>query len=317
MFFVYDEHPRYITWGYFKYDNFGEDNWELAFFKKRGFVSEDFNTERVRIDSLSSYSITPMNYCCQKGYLRLCQYLYYRHGVDCRKRDSNDDYPMCVAAQNGYDNILRWLYLDGGVHEDIGIQNGRGESALSLALEFDHRHSWKWLLLNGGLPPGDDARLRHDFKQRPYCYFPVDQRLDVFEWAQDTVATRDNVLKLLLTGLIDRRHPKNTYATRSSQNVSSLTVFKTFQGILELILHFAVGTPQQLRTPRQLIERLPIFMREVPFVREWFEEDPEMRDVDDEVVIRDGEVVGRGGVRVRHDARRNHARRTHQLFWHH
>merc|ERR1712028_140622 len=89
-----------------------------------------------------------------------------------------------------------------------------------------------------------------------------DKRETVHAWAQDIVTTHDNVVTLLLTGMI----------VRSNQASSSLVVFNGTSGILELIAHYVAGTPQQVRTTRQLLVLLPAFIDDTPFVEETEEE---------------------------------------------
>ena len=60
---------------------------------------------------------------------------------------------------------------------------------------------------------------------------------------------------------------------------SPLVIFKGKSGILELIAHYIAGTPQQLRTLRQLVDRLPALIADVPFV---IEEEDSDDDSDDE-----------------------------------
>ena len=111
----------------------------------------------------------------------------------------------------------------------------------------------------------DDAIMRRDFRQGvSYLGGEV-----VLEWAQDAVTTHETVKLLLLAGTIMssssfRRHPNNPYATRSNKrrkkSSSPLVMFKGKSGILELIAHYVSGTPQQLRTLRQLLDRLPAYI---------------------------------------------------------
>jgi len=87
--------------------------------------------------------------------------------------------------------------------------------------------------------------LRNDLQQDidlPYHIWNHDHRLTVLEWARDVVTTHDTVVKLPL-------------AEKKSD-------------ILESIAQYAAGTPQEIRTLRQLIDRLTAFIAEVPFVEE-------------------------------------------------
>ena len=56
---------------------------------------------------------------------------------------------------------------------------------------------------------------------------------------------------------------------------SPLVIFKGKSGILELIAHYIAGTPQQLRTLRQLVDHLPALIADVSFVIEKEDEDEE------------------------------------------
>ena len=189
------------------------------------------------------------------------------------------------------------LTHDGGAHEDIRRLTTRNKfsySPLGIALHKNHFHVAYWLLLNFGWLPrwlgrndgviivqergrgwidyyvdngvihdatmrSDLSPLYHNGQKRPWSF---DKRELVLEWAQDIVTTHDNVVTLLLTGMI----------VRSNQASSSLVVFKGTSGILELIAHYVAYTPQQVRTPRQLLVLLPAFIDDTPFVEETEEE---------------------------------------------
>merc|ERR1711865_1042689 len=181
-----------------------------------------------------------------------------------------------------------------GAHEDIrrvtlGYDLPLTTSPLGIALDKNHFHVAYWLLLNFGWLPRwlgqndggivqergrgwmdyyvdngviHDATMRSDLsltysngKRRPWGF---DKRELVREWAQEIVTTHDNVVTLLLTGMI----------VRSNQASSSLVVFNGISGILALIAQYVAGTPQQLVTLRQLMILLPVFIDDTPFVEE-------------------------------------------------
>jgi len=121
----------------------------------------------------------------------------------------------------------------------------------------------------------DDAIMRRDFRQSRT--WDEDRRLAILVWTRDVITTHATVTFLLLTGTIVptslyRRHPNNPYATRSNKRMkkssSPLVMLKGKSGILELITHYVSGTPQQLRTLRQLLTQLPALIADVPFVVE-------------------------------------------------
>ena len=120
--------------------------------------------------------------------------------------------------------------------------------------------------------------MRNDLRPVSGASWDYDKRRTVLSWAQNSVAAYENV-KLFLTGTIVsassvRRHSNNPYATRSRKRMkvvspsSPLVIFKGKSGILELIAHYIAGTPQQLRTLRQLVNLLPAFIADVPTIVE-------------------------------------------------
>ena len=134
---------------------------------------------------------------------------------------------------------------------------------------------WKWLIPNGALAPRndvagggiDDMIMRRDL--RPYGsdwnYWDHDERETVLAWAQTSVANHDHAVQSLFTGMI----------ASSKRTASPLAILNGNSGILKLIADYGVtGYPQQLRTLRQLIELLPAFIDDTPFV--------EVEDVEDE-----------------------------------
>jgi len=257
-----------------------EDQAARASLMERGFDPDDL-TKRDRVGRI------PMTYYCSTGNVTMVRYLIAR-GVDCRRADQWGWCPMYWAAANGHLELVQVLSQDGGAHEDIRrVTLGFGTSPLGIALDKNHFHVAYWLLLNFGWLPRwlgqndggivqergrgwmdyyvdngviHDATMRSDLsltysngKRRPWGF---DKRELVREWAQDIVTTHDNVVTLLLTGMI----------VRSNQASSSLVVFNGTSEILELIAHYVAYTPQQVRTPRQLLVLLPAFIDDTPFI---------------------------------------------------
>ena len=170
---------------------------------------------------------------------------------------------MYCAAQHGHLEIMKLLSQVGGARDDIRRVTKHGYSPLYIARCSGHIEVVYWLIQNGALAPlGDDVDgggiddmvMRRDFLQSRF--WRDDKRLPILSWAQDSVARHTKVVQLLLTGTI----------VRSNQTSSLLGMFKGKSGILELIAHYVAGTKQQLRTLRQLTDRLPAFIADVPFV---------------------------------------------------
>jgi len=223
-----------------EYDMFGR-----ALLVEEGFDPEDVNKKNTE-------GWTPMIYFSITGNIQMCRYLVFRRGADCRKVDRDGWYPLLWAACGGHLEIVRFLSHDGGAHDDIQTQIRYGTSPLRIALLKDHFHVAQWLTLNGALePPGDDIAgggiddeiMRRDL--RPSRPWRDDKREPLLLWAQDVVTDHDN-FRLVLTGTIlfpDDEVPE----------------------MFELIAQYVGGTPQQLRTLRQLIDRLGEFIDDVRF----------------------------------------------------
>ena len=266
------------------------DQTEREFMKKTGFDPEDVN-------KFDRFGHIPMTWNCAMGSFKTVQYLIVRRNADCRQLDRWGCSPMLRAAEVGYLEIMKLLSQVGGAHEDIRTQNRFGCSPLRAALKYNRVAVWKWLIRKGALAPLDDLDgggiddmiMRRDLRQEIGGHWQEDKRLTVLAWAQTSVAAYENV-KVFLTGTIVPasssvcRHPKNPYATRSHKRrkvvspSSLLAIFKGKSGILELIAHFIAGTPQQLRTLRLLVDRLPDFIARVPFIIEEEEDDEDEDD---------------------------------------
>ena len=251
-----------------------------ALLKERKFDPEDFNQR-------NEFGVTPMTYYCDEGNITMCQYLI-AGGADCREVDLYGRCPMFAAAEGGHVEILKLLCQDGCAPEDIGrVVDRNGPSPLFIALRNGHVDVWKWLIRNGALSSStlgavndgsiDDAIMRRDLCQIRNWR---DKRLPILAWAQTLVAAYANV-HVFLTGTILSasssvcRPPKTPYATRShkrrkgvSPSSSPLVIFNGKSGILELIAHYSAGTPQELRTLRQLVNLLPAFIADVPTIVE-------------------------------------------------
>ena len=251
-----------------------EDRNARVLLKQHGFDSNNLNKE--------CNGMVPMNHFIAIGNLPMCRYLFSR-GAKCRTTDRNGYFSLFFAALRGHLEVLQWLCRDTDAHEDIRKETNDGISPLRIAFYSGHFHIVWWLLLNGALAPEDDGAIndtimRHNFSVTSHRM--LDKRLTVLAWVRDAVATHDKV-KVFLTGTIVsaysfRRHPKNPYATRSKRTKvasSSLVILKGKAGILELIAQYVAGTPQQRRTLRQLRDRLPAFIADVPFVDEIEKED--------------------------------------------
>merc|ERR1711865_548262 len=159
---------------------------------------------------------------------------------------------MYVAAMDGHLELVQFLSHEGGAHDDIWKVTMDGSSPLSMALFNDHFDVVYWLLLNGALwSPHDgdwfrwwqgridggivqerirgwmddngtiinEETMRRDlsptYSTGQSRQWGSDKRDTVHAWAQDIVTTHDNVVTLLLTGMI----------VRSNQASSSLVVF--------------------------------------------------------------------------------------------
>ena len=171
-------------------------------------------------------------------------------------------------------------------HEDIRKVNREGWSPLRVALHNGHFHVVHWLIRNGALAPLgdandggiDDAIMRIDLRQEIGDHWQEDKRLTVLAWAQTSVAAYENV-NVFLTGTLVSASSSSVCATRSHKrrkvSPSPLVIFNGKSGILELIAHYSAETPQQLRTRRQLVNLLPAFIADVPFVIEEDEDEDE------------------------------------------
>ena len=181
----------------------------------------------------------------------MVRYLISIRGADCRIRTRFEYFPLYWAAACGHLEIVRFLSQVGGAHEDIRKVTMYGECPLRVALENGHFEVVQWLILNGALslPQDgygvvDDAIMRSDLRQGRI--WREDRRRTVVSWARGAVTTHDNVT-VLLTGM-------------------NLFSDEELPGIIELIAHYVAGSQQQLRTLRQLMDRLPTFIENVPFV---------------------------------------------------
>ena len=248
-----------------------------ALLKLHKFELDDVNKEKD--------GWTTMNLFSSIGNFKMCRYLFYSCGADCRKTIATGYFPMYYAALYGHLEIVLFLYHECGAHNDIREVTVDGWSPLRIALHNGHFHVIYWLILVGALAPRNDVDgggidnmlMRRELRDETGRNWRADKRLPILSWAQDAVATHANVVQLLLTGTIARnnqmptslfrRHPNNPYTTRSKGiSPSPLVMFKGKSGILELIAHYVAGTKQQLRTLRQLTDRLPAFIADVPFV---------------------------------------------------
>ena len=211
--------------------------------KEKKFDTNDLNKR-------NEFGWTPLGYYTYKGNVTMVRYLI-AHGADGQKTDAEGCCPLFVAAQRGHLEIMKMLSQVGGFHENIRKVTVDGWSPLRIALHNGHFHVAQWLILNGALASRDDnviddMVMQRDLRQEDERNWRDDRRRTVLSWARDAVATYDN-FQLFVTGTIlfpDEEVPE----------------------VLEIIADYVAGTQPQLRTLRQLIDRLPAFIDDVPFV---------------------------------------------------
>ena len=242
------------------------------------------------------YGWTPLIRFCCLGDLDMCRYLAFR-GADCRKTDSSEYawFPMYAAAANGHGEICNWLYHDGGAKDDIRKQVPSGYSPLRVAFELGYMDVVQWVIMKEALAPRNDvaaggidvALMRNDLRQKRSAYWrgDADNRLIVLDRAHDAVTTHDN-LKSFLKGTITtsasiRRRPNNEYATRS--RLSPLVLLKGKSDILKVIANYAgMLKAKDVRTLRQLLVLLPVFIENEPFKNNYDSDDYENENNDDD-----------------------------------
>ena len=164
------------------------DQTARALLTAEGFDPDDINRVCDVVDPHDgdySWSTTPMIYFCCTGNFKMCRYLFFRRGADCRKTDENGWSPM-VAAACGHLEIVQWLSQVGGAKDDIRKRTEHDWSPLSIALFYDQFDVVYWLIQNGALALRDDmdgggidnAIMRSDLRQdriwredRRYLYY--------------------------------------------------------------------------------------------------------------------------------------------------
>ena len=230
-----------------------------ALLTKLGFDPDNLNKECL----VDRRYITPMNYFCCTGNLTMCQYLVFYCGAACRKINNDGWFPLFYAAANGHVEICQWLVHHCGAHEDIRRVTMHGRSPLLEALRYYVKNGnfdiVQCCILNGALlAPRDDGDsggiddrvMRKDFTP---VYSPIegwqdDVRLRLLAWAQNVVTNHDNVTLL-------------------SASSPPLVIFDGKSGILKLVVDYVGNpTPEELRLFRRLLELLPVFIADVPFV---------------------------------------------------
>ena len=250
-----------------------------ALLQNKGFDPDDFTKSQY-----NRGGTTPLLHFCALGNFKMCRFLVSR-GADCRGLDEDGRSPLFRAAANGHLEIVTWLYYDGGAHEDIRKRSWNGFSPLSIALKYNNFDVVSWLTRNGALESSrdgvksgviDDMIMRDEL--RPNFYWRDDYRLPILSWVQGAVTTNDN-FQLALTGTNVSAtsssfcsHPINPHATRSKKRMKvspSPSPSPLVEDALKLVAEY-VGNPtaHELRIFRQLLDLLPAFIEDVPFVKE-------------------------------------------------
>jgi len=156
--------------------------------------------------------------------------------------------------------VCKWLF-DHGAAKDTKRTDFFGRSPLSATFGRampSFRNLSRWLILNGALCKDDDSGdldveiMKQDLGGRN-ASDPVEERMALFEWANDLHRPRTSSL-LFLSGALCA--PKHAYSTRRS--TSPMRLLSGNSGVLELIgdyVGFVRG--REARIIRQLTEMLP------------------------------------------------------------
>ena len=231
-----------------------EDRTARALLTQVGFNPDDLSKR-------NEAGWTPMTWYCAEGNVTMVRYLITRV-ADCRKADRDGCCPMYYAARGGHLEVMQLLFRESGAHEDIQRQNQFGTSPLRIALRYGYFDVVYWLILNGALAPDDgdaddnaidDMFMRGDLRQGTHDTWRDDRRRTVLSWARDAVTSYDN-FQLFVTG-------------------TNLFPDDDVPEILQIIADYVAGTQPQLRTLRQLMNRLPAFIDDVRFIEEEEEDD--------------------------------------------
>ena len=197
----------------------------------------------------------------------MCRYLLSR-GADFQLTDIYGLFPLFWVAAGGLLEMVQFVYHHCSEPEDIQ-RVSRGDSPFSIALHYGHFEVAKWLLLKGALSSPrddvdgggiDDEIMRRDLSPRYSTDASrnggYDKRETVLAWARGAVTDHDN-FNFFFTG-------RAIFEDETGKVLSSSST----PGIVDLMAHYVAGTPAQLRTLRQLSDRLPMYIDDVPFVED-------------------------------------------------
>ena len=243
-----------------------EDDYDLigrALLTKRGFDPDDVNKKRGG----GRYGWTPMMYFCWKGNINMVRYLISIRGADGRQTDRYVSFPLFWAAAGGLLEMVQFVYHHCSAPDDIR-RLCHGCSPLRTALEYGHFEVAKWLLLKGALAPRDDVDgggiddeimirdLSPRYSTDARRNWGYDKREALLAWARNTVTDHENFQFLFMERVLFEDDTGKVLSSSSTP------------GIVDLMAHYVAGTPEHLHTLRQLLDRLEVYIDDVPFVED-------------------------------------------------
>ena len=217
------------------------------------------NVMDVKEQGPLSIPLTPMSYFCGDSDLPMMRWLFV-NGADVTPHNNEMLNPMTIAAVNGREEEVKWLFLRGAA-DDL-LSGATKKPFHHLFAKEEHRKLVVWLMLSGafcrsndnkpGLPVLDIEKMKASLSRRvPYRWSRVgfsNARRHLLEWAAERHEARTSFLTFL----------NGTYSRQKGQISPFLVSLNGKPGILELIADYS-GPPlgREARVVRQLVDLLP------------------------------------------------------------
>ena len=116
----------------------------------QGFDPDDAALDNVYYADFGRYEITPMIYFAKIGDVKMCRYLISRGASTTKVVNGTFYFPMYMAAAHDHIDVCKLLY-ENGAQNDICKKTGYNLTPFCIASICGYNQVVRWLVLNGAL----------------------------------------------------------------------------------------------------------------------------------------------------------------------
>ena len=226
----------------------------------RYLISRGASTTKSPVDGLY-----PMSAAAEAGNVDICTLLYANGAKnDVNTDDEDGATPMHAAAREGHLEVCKFLHANGASHDIWKGKTAGQRTPLHDALHYGYDELVRWLVLQGALCADANSEIVEEDRICPGIIWQetkteMDRTCErLVEWAEKVTQCHSSVVMFLLGALPPA---PDTDKSRTLQCLSG------YPGVRKHIADFVgleVTKAKHLRILRQVVEVLPSFIRCTP-----------------------------------------------------